>query len=102
MSEESKRKLSESMKGKNIGKKRTEEQKLIMSTTLKGRKRNPLSQETKQKLRLANLGKNSGPRSEEHRKAISSALKGKPKSAEQVEKQRQSLLKFYENKRTVI
>lgn len=99
MSEESKRKLSESMKGKNVGKVRSKEQKLAMSTIVKGRKRSPLSQETKEKLRLANLGKKTGPKSSEHKSKISNALTGKPKSAEHIEKQRQSLLRYYENKR---
>jgi NUMOD3 motif len=99
MSEESKRKLSESMKGKNVGKRRTEEQKLAMSNKLKGREGKPLSEETKNKIKIARAKQVIPPRSEEHKKAISLAHKGKPKSKEQVAKQRQSLLRYYENKK---
>ena len=102
MSEESKRKLSESMKGKNVGKIRTEEQKQKMSKLLSGRKRNPQTEETKIKIKLARAKQIIPPRSEEHKKSISLALKGKPKSKEQVEKQRQSLLRYYENKKQMI
>ena len=99
MSEESKKKLSKSMKGKNVGKKRTKEQKLAMSNSLKGRERKPHSEETKNKIKIARAKQIIPARSEEHKKAISLALKGKPKSLEQVEKQRQSLLRYYESKR---
>jgi hypothetical protein len=101
MSEESKKKLSESMKGKNAGKVRTEKQKQQISIRLSGRKRNPLSEETKIKIKLARAKQIIPPRSDEHKKAISLAHKGKPKSKEQVEKQRQSLLRYYESKKQV-
>jgi hypothetical protein len=99
MSEESKRKLSESMKGKNVGKKRTEEQSHQQSLRQIRRKGKPHSEETKEKLRLSNLGKKKGPESAETRLKKSNALKGKSKSAEHIEKQRRSLLRYYENKR---
>jgi hypothetical protein len=98
MSEESKKRLSESMKGKNLGRKLSEERKQQISNSLKGKKRKPLSAETKEKLRLANLGKKKRPDSPETKLKKSLALKGKPKSKESVEKQRQSLLKYYRNK----
>lgn len=60
MSEESKKRLSESLKGKNLGKIRTPEQRSAMSKALKGRKGKPCSEETKQKLRDHNLGKTRG------------------------------------------
>lgn len=88
MSKESKRKLSESMIGKNKGKKLTDEHKKTISEKLKGRILGPHSQETKEKLRLANLGLKRGPIKEEHKKKISLANKGKKHSAEQIEKQR--------------
>jgi hypothetical protein len=99
MSEESKRKLSESMKGKNVGKKRTLEQLQKQSLRQTGTKRPPHSEETKKKLRDANIGKKKGPDTIETRIKKSLASKGKPKSKEQVEKQRQSLLRYYENKK---
>jgi hypothetical protein len=99
MSEESKRKLSESMKGKNLGKKLSEERKKQMSDLFRGRKLGPMSDETKEKLRLANFGKKKGPDKLETRLKKSLALKGKPKSKESVEKQRQSLLNYYKNKK---
>lgn len=49
MSDASKKKLSESLKGKNLGKTRTPEQKLAMSLQLKNRKRKPHTEETKKK-----------------------------------------------------
>lgn len=102
MSEESKRKLSESMKGKNVGKKRTEEQSRLQSQRQTGRTRKSLSEETKQKIRTALLNRDTIV-SEETRRKISQANKGKlrPKSQEQIEKQRQSLLKYYENKKMI-
>lgn len=99
MSEESKRKLSESMKGKNVGKKRTEQQKQTMSEVQTGKKRKPHSEETKNKIKIARANQIIPTRSTEHRKAISAAQKGRPRSKEQIEKQRQSLLKYYENKK---
>jgi len=86
MSEESKRKLSESMKGKNLGKKLSEERRQQISDSLKGRKRKPLSEETKQKLREFNLGKKLGPMSQEQKIKISRALRGRQRSAEHSEK----------------
>jgi hypothetical protein len=102
MSEESKRKLSESMKGKNVGKKRTHEQLQQQSLRQTGTKRASHSEETKKKLREANIGKKKGPDSIETRIKKSLSSKGKPKSKEQVEKQRQSLLRYYENKKQMV
>ena len=73
-----------------------------ISKLLSGRKRTPLSEETKIKIKLARAKQIIPPRSEEHKKLISLAHKGKPKSKEQVEKQRQSLLKYYENKKQMV
>lgn len=82
MSEESKKKLSESLKGKNLGKIRSEETKKKLSESLKRIKRSPLSEETKQKIREHNLGKVLGKMNEEHKRKISQALKGKERSKE--------------------
>jgi hypothetical protein len=86
MSEVSKKKLSESMKGKNVGRKWTEERKQQLSIQLSGRKRNPLSEDTKEKLRLANLGKTRGPMDEEHKRKISESLRGKERTKEHSKK----------------
>jgi hypothetical protein len=86
MSEESKKKLSESLKGKNLGKTRTSKQKLAMSLQLKNRKRNPHTEETKKKLREANLGKHLKPFSEDHKQKISESLKGRERSKEHSKK----------------
>lgn len=86
MGEESKKKLSESLKGKNIGKIRSEETKQKLSNALRGKLRGPLSKETKQKLREYNLGKIVGPMNEEHKRKISDALKGRERSKEHSEK----------------
>lgn len=82
MSEESKKKLSESLKGKNVGKIRTQEQRSAMSERQKGRKGNPHTEETKQKLREINLGKHTAPFTEEHKQKISNALIGKVRTVE--------------------
>jgi len=87
MSEEAKKKLSESMKGKNVGKVRTDEHRALQSKKQKGKPRKPHTNETKQKLREINLGK-TYTRSEEFKQKISASLKGKPKNREAVEKQR--------------
>lgn len=92
MSEESKSRLSASLKGKNLGKVRTDEQRKAMSDQQKGRKGHKHSEETKQKLREANLGKHVNAFTEEHKQKISTALKGKPKKKESVEKQRKKLI----------
>jgi len=101
MSEEAKKKLSESMKGKNVGKVRTTEQRKAMSNALKGKEGIKHTEETKAKIKAARAMQIIPQRSEEHKKAISAAQKGKPKSLEQVEKQRQSLLAYYERKRSL-
>ena len=88
MSEESKKKLSDSLKGKNLGKKWTEERKIAQSEKQKGQKRKPHTEATKQRLREINLGKHLAPFTEEHKRKISEALKGVPKNREAVEKQR--------------
>lgn len=82
MSEESKKKLSDSLKGKNVGKIRTQEQRQAMSERQKGRKGTPHTEETKQKLREINLGKHTAPFTEEHKQKIANALKGKVRTAE--------------------
>ena len=55
MSAESKRKLSESMRGKNVGKVRTAEQKKQMSLRQKGRPGTPHTEETKARIRQSVL-----------------------------------------------
>lgn len=102
MSEESKRKLSDSMKGKNLGKKLSAERRQQISNSLKGRKRKPLSEETKKKLRECNVGKSVGPMSNDRKQKISAALKGKPKNPESVAKQRAKLLEYYNKKRSLM
>jgi hypothetical protein len=86
MNEESKKKLSESLRGKNLGKKRTEEVKKKISEILKRRKRLPVSDETKQKIREHNLGKILGPMNENHKRKISQALKGRERTKDHSEK----------------
>ena len=87
VSEETKRKLSEALKGRiswNKGKHckpLTEEHKIKISKKLKGRPANNkgrhVSEETKRKLSEALKGKNKPMRSDEHRKKQSEAMKGK-------------------------
>jgi hypothetical protein len=99
MSPESKIKLSNSMKGKNLGKAlgpQSEECKQKISTSLKGKH---VSDATKQKLREKNLGKILGPMSDEQKQKISASLRGKPKNPESVAKQRSKLLAYYADKR---
>ena len=91
MSKESKKKLSESMKGKNLSKVRTLEQREAISRRQIGRKGKPHTEETKQKLREINLGKVLGPISDEHRKRISQALTGKIRSKEHCDNLSKSL-----------
>lgn len=86
MSEKSKKKLSESLRGKNVGKTRSEEFKQKLSSSLKGKIRGPLSEKTKQKIRKHNLGKIVGPMNEEHKRKIAEALKGRERSKEHSEK----------------
>lgn len=82
MSEDSKRKLSISMKGKNLGKTRSAEVRVQQSLRLIGKKRSPHSAETKEKLRKFNLGKSVGPMNEEQKRKISNSLKGRERSKE--------------------
>ena len=82
MSEESKKKLSESMKGKNLGRQMPQEEKIKRSNALQGRQGRPLSEATKEKLRACNLGKTLGPMSQEQKNKISKALKGRHRSQE--------------------
>lgn len=73
MSEERKRKISKSMKGKNKGKCLSEEHKRHLSEINKGKKRGHLSEETRKKISEATKGK---PRTEQQRRNISEAHKG--------------------------
>ncbi len=82
MSEESKRKLSESLKGKNIGKTRTPEQKTRISDMLKNRERSPMSEETKIKISKALSGRKRGEFTVTHKEKISAALLGKERTKE--------------------
>lgn len=99
-SEETKAKISQSLKAKNLvpwnkGKtgiyseetrRRISESQMGRISPTKGKKVGPMSDETKAKIAAANKGKNTwskgtkrGPYSEEHRKKISEALIGKRK-----------------------
>jgi group I intron endonuclease len=51
------KKMSISMKGKNLGKKRSDEERAKMSAAHKARPRSPLSEETKAKIRQSLLGR---------------------------------------------
>jgi len=64
----------------NVGRKHTEESKLLMSQNRRGK---PVSEETKQKLREANLGKKYG---EETRRKLSEIKKGQKKTEEHIAK----------------
>ena len=75
-SEETKKKLSEALKGRtspNKGKHSSEETKRAISEAKKGKKRGPMTDETKLKLSVARKGKKL---SEEHKRKISEAQKG--------------------------
>lgn len=91
MTADSKKKLSDSMKGKNLGKSLSDAHKIAISSKLRGRKKEPLSEVTKEKLRNKNLGKVLGPMKQEHKDKISKATKGRKHSKEQIQKQRQKV-----------
>lgn len=77
LSEETKRKISESLKGnKNGCGKHSEEHNKKISDALK---RKSLSEETRRKLSEAHKGKKRGPMSEEQKRKISESRKGKGK-----------------------
>ena len=100
-SEETRKKMSESQKGKNLGKKHSEETKRKISESLKGNQRHKghnHSEETKRKMSEAKKGQpgiwKGKHLSEEHRKKLSEAHKGQaawnkgmPCSEEQKRKQ---------------
>jgi hypothetical protein len=73
LSNETKNKIRESMKGKNTG------------------PRSPLSEDHKNKIRESMKGKNTGPRSEETKEKIRESIKGKTQSKETKEKRSKSL-----------
>jgi hypothetical protein len=77
-SEESKRKLSKSLKGKT----KSEEHRAKMSAAQTGKKRGPHSEETKAKISAAKKGKKGKPLSEETKAKISAAIKGRTLSEE--------------------
>ena len=82
LSEETKRKISESKKGApawNKGKPRSEEAKRKISSTLTGRK---LSEEVKHNIAKGKRGKSRTPHSEETKRKISETKKGKRMSEE--------------------
>jgi|CryBogDrversion2_11_1035321.scaffolds.fasta_scaffold13739_3 hypothetical protein len=91
-------KISNSLKGKS----KSDESVRKMKEKLKGRVGTMLgkshSLETKDKISKSLTGKLKGPDSEETKKKKSMASKGKPKNPVSVEKQRQSLLKYYSSK----
>lgn len=86
MSEESKRKLSEAIKGKPK-KPFTEEHKERMRQAKLGKKRPPFSEEHKEKIRIGNLGKII---SEDHKEKLRTFNSGKELSEETKEKISQS------------
>jgi len=83
LSEETKQKMSKSLRGKNLGRKLgplSEEHKRKISEFQRGRKRGPLSAEHKRKLSESLCGWKYGPRgpqSEEHKRHLSESLRGK-------------------------
>lgn len=79
--EESKRKMSESQKGKKL----TEEQKQKISEFHKGRKRSP---EAIEKTRLANIGRKMSPEQKERLRQVNL---GRKKTPEEIEKRRLSM-----------
>ena len=96
-SEETKRKISESNKGKI----RSEETKRKISESKIGKKTGPRSEETKRKISKSLKGKKTGPRSKETKRKISESNKGKIRSEEAKRKQSKSKkfnLKDYKEK----
>jgi hypothetical protein len=92
MSEQSKIKLSNSLKGKNKGKQRTDEQKNAQSIRQTGIKRSPASDETKKKISESLKGRFIGRKlSESTKKKMSDAQKGIPKTLEHRTKQSELL-----------
>lgn len=73
--EEAKRKMSESHKGKIF----SEETRKKMSISRKGKKRFPMSEEWKLKISIGKKGKKLPPFSEEHRKRLSECQRGNHK-----------------------
>lgn len=76
VSEESRKRMSNIIKGKKLGP-LSKEHKQKMSDTLKGKKRKPLSKEHKQKISISEKGKKI---SNESRQKMSMARRGIPKS----------------------
>jgi hypothetical protein len=92
MKEETKLKLSNSLRGKNIGKQRTAEQKNAQSIRQTGIKRSPMSIETKKKISESLKGKFIGRKlSEATKKKMSNSKKGIPKTLEHRTKQSELL-----------
>lgn len=88
VSSDTKQKMSESQKGKespNKGKKFNEEWCRNISEGLKGNTRGVINKGV--------------PKTKEHSEKISKALKGKPKSTEAIAHQRESLMKYFENRK---
>jgi group I intron endonuclease len=83
-SEETRKKISDALRGRKYGP-LSEEHKRKMSESLKG---HPVSQETREKLRKANTGKTL---SEETRRKISEVQKGKKHRPETVEKRNRAV-----------
>lgn len=74
LSEETKRRISASKKGKTLPP-RSEAHKRKISESKMGKKRKPHSEETKRKISEAKKGKTLPPKSEEHRRKLSEAKK---------------------------
>ena len=76
LSDETRRKLSESLKGKTRAP-FSEDTRIKMSYANKGNKRAPVSDETRKKMSEAKKGKKRKPFTEEHRRKMSEVRKGK-------------------------
>lgn len=74
--------MSLSMIGKNLGKKRTLEQRVEQSRCQTGRKRKSHSIETREKISNTLKGRKTGPCSDSRKENISKALKGKTRTPE--------------------
>ena len=92
-SEETRKKMSQSMKGKHH-KPFSEETKRRMSEAHKGK---PHSEETKRKISESHRGKSHKPFSEEARKRISESLKGKPKPKVKIKLQDGTIIEITKN-----
>lgn len=84
------KKRSDALKGKNLGRVQSDEERQLRGRIRTGKKH---SQETKEKLRRAALGRKRGSPSEETRAKQSAALKGRPVPEERAKRISASLKK---------